>query len=111
MLKGKEKDSLIQDKHGAMIGCELRKDEGVRVYKDNNMGTLRANSTFNGDKAVMNKNTIRRLTPTECERLQGFPDNWTKYGHENQEISDTQRYKICGNAVSVPVVQAIGERL
>ena len=48
---------------------------------------------------------IRRLTPTECERLQGFPDGWT----EGQ--SDTQRYKQLGNAVSVPVVQAIMEKL
>ena len=49
--------------------------------------------------------SIRRLTPTECERLQGFPDGWT----EGQ--SDTQRYKQLGNAVSVPVVKAIGEQL
>ena len=48
---------------------------------------------------------IRRLTPIECERLQGFPDNWT------DEQSDTQRYKQCGNAVSVPVVKAIMEKL
>jgi len=48
---------------------------------------------------------IRRLTPTECERLQGFPDGWT------EGISDTQRYKCCGNAVTVNVVQAVIERL
>jgi DNA (cytosine-5)-methyltransferase 1 len=48
---------------------------------------------------------IRRLTPTECERLQGFPDGWT------EGLSDTQKYKCLGNAVSVPVVKAIGERL
>ena len=48
---------------------------------------------------------IRRLTPLECERLQGFPDNWT------QGFSDTQRYKMMGNAVTVNVVKAIGRRL
>ncbi|RTK93011.1 DNA (cytosine-5-)-methyltransferase [Candidatus Saccharibacteria bacterium] len=47
---------------------------------------------------------IRRLTPKECERLQGFPDNWT-IG------SDTQRYKQCGNAVTVNVVEAVVEKL
>lgn len=47
------------------------------------------------------KNRIRRLTPTECERLQGFPDGWT------EGISDSQRYKCLGNAVSVPVIEAI----
>jgi DNA (cytosine-5)-methyltransferase 1 len=48
---------------------------------------------------------IRRLTPTECERLQGFPDGWT------EGISDTQRYKCLGNAVTVNVIEAIAERL
>lgn len=48
---------------------------------------------------------IRRLTPIECERLQGFPDNWT----ENQ--ADTHRYKQMGNAVAVPVVSWIVNRL
>ena len=48
---------------------------------------------------------IRRLTPTECERLQGFPDNWT------EGISDTQRYKCLGNAVTVNVIQFIAEHL
>ena len=47
---------------------------------------------------------IRRLTPIECERLQGFPDNWTVG-------SDTQRYKQCGNAVTVNVIRDIAERL
>jgi DNA (cytosine-5)-methyltransferase 1 len=58
---------------------------------------------------------IRRLTPIECERLQGFPDNFTKYGIDINgkqiEISDTQRYKCLGNAVTTLVVKAIGERL
>ena len=53
---------------------------------------------------------IRRLTPIECERLQGFPDNWTAQGTDGP-ISDTQRYKMCGNGVTVNVVQAVIERL
>lgn len=63
---------------------------------------------------VMIKNKIRSLTPTECERLQGFPDDWTKYGlydGEVKQVSDTQRYKMCGNAVSVPVVKTIATKL
>src|SRR5690606_23708268 len=51
-----------------------------------------------------NTSKIRRLTPLECERLQGFPDNWTRYGiYESgkiKELSDTQRYKLMGNAVT-----------
>jgi len=48
---------------------------------------------------------IRRLTPIECERLQGFPDGWT------EGVSDTQRYKLLGNAVTVNVVEFLGWRL
>jgi DNA (cytosine-5)-methyltransferase 1 len=57
---------------------------------------------------------IRRLTPIECERLQGFPDNHTAvgvYDGETKPISNTQRYKQCGNAVTVDVVQAIANKL
>ena len=50
---------------------------------------------------------VRRLTPVECERLQAFPDNWTKYGKDGELISDTQRYKMCGNAVTTSVITAI----
>jgi DNA (cytosine-5)-methyltransferase 1 len=56
------------------------------------------------------KNKIRRLTPIECERLQGFPDNWTKHGTKG-EISDSQRYKMCGNAVTVNVVEAVAKQI
>ena len=56
-------------------------------------------------KVLVEDMKIRRLTPTECERLQGFPDEWT------EGISDTQRYKCLGNAVSVPVISAIVKRL
>lgn len=49
----------------------------------------------------------RRLTPLECERLQGYEDDYSKYGCDGKLISNTQRYRMIGNAVSVPVVKAI----
>ena len=57
---------------------------------------------------------VRRLTEIECERLQGFPDNWTQYGYYNgkiRRISKTQRYKLIGNAVTVDIVEMIAKRL
>lgn len=54
---------------------------------------------------------IRRLTPKECERLQGFPDDWTKYGVDGEEMSDTQRYKMMGNAVTTSVITAIIDKI
>ena len=59
-------------------------------------------------------NGVRRLTEIECERLQGFPDNWTQYGNYNgriRRISKTQRYKLIGNAVTVDIVELIAKRL
>ena len=59
---------------------------------------------------IVSENKIRRLTPIECERLQGFPDDWTEYGNydgEVKKVSNTQRYKMCGNAVTVDVVYAV----
>ena len=67
-----------------------------------NRSCLRAGRTLEiGHKG----SSIRRLTPTECARLQGFPDDW------NNWQSDTQRYKQYGNAVSVPVISAIAEKM
>jgi DNA (cytosine-5)-methyltransferase 1 len=57
---------------------------------------------------------IRRLTPIECERLQGFPDDHTAYGNYDGEVksmSNNQRYKQCGNAVTVDVVEAIAIKI
>ena len=58
--------------------------------------------------------TIRRLTPTECERLQGFPDSWTKIewrGKPAEECPNGHRYKALGNSMAVPVMRWIGERI
>lgn len=63
------------------------------------MGTGGNNMPMVADKVV------RRLSPVECERLQGFPDNWT------EDVSDSQRYKQMGNAVTVNVIEWIGAKL
>ena len=55
--------------------------------------------------ALVEKSGIRRLTPTECERLQSFPDGWTG------GVSDTQRYKLLGNAVTAKVIEFLGQHL
>ncbi len=54
---------------------------------------------------------VRRLTPRECERLQGFPDNYTLIEHRGKPASDTARYKAIGNSMAVPVMRWIGRRL
>ena len=57
---------------------------------------------------------VRRLTPVECERLQGFPDNWTQipYGKKSKEqCPEGHRYKALGNSMAVPVMKWIGRRI
>jgi DNA (cytosine-5)-methyltransferase 1 len=54
---------------------------------------------------------VRRLTPRECERLQGFPDNYTLVPHRGKPMADGPRYKALGNSWAVPVVRWIGERI
>lgn len=57
---------------------------------------------------------VRRLTPVECERLQGFPDNWTQVpyrGRSSEECPDGPRYKAIGNSMAVPVMRWIGRRM
>lgn len=107
----------------AVIGNKLNKNQQKKLDKlnvDHSIsGTLTEAIGRGGSsgeylsmlkKNLINTGDIRRLTPIECERLQGFPDNWTQYGTEGL-ISDSQRYKMAGNAVSVDVVKAVGERI
>ena len=74
-------------------------------------GTLQAKDkpgySLNYQNPVRTGYIVRRLTPTECERLQGFPDGWTATGHDGREISDTRRYQMLGNSVAVPCVAFI----
>lgn len=54
---------------------------------------------------------MRRLTPTECERLQGFPDRHTLVPYRGKPAADGPRYKAIGNSMAVPVMAHIGERI
>ena len=78
-------------------------------------GTIHSSSGSGGNTdQYVQQYRIRRLTPIECERLQGFPDNHTEYGvydGEVKKMSNTQRYKQCGNAVTVDVVKAVAQQL
>ena len=76
-------------------------------------GGLHSDMTVIRHKRGRNKG-VRRLTEIECERLQGFPDNWTQYGNYDgviKPIAKTQRYMLIGNAVTVDIVELIAKRL
>lgn len=84
-----------------------------RNYKEigNLSGTLQAKDkpgySLNYQNPVRTGYIVRRLTPTECERLQGYPDGWTAFDEQGKPISDTKRYQMLGNSVAVPCVAYI----
>lgn len=89
--------------------ADYRNDEGLRIRKDKLspcLATRKHSSTdISSMPPIIKQNKIRRLTPIECERLQGFPDNHT------EGVSDTQRYKQCGNSITVNVIEEILKNL
>jgi len=71
--------------------------------------------TGGGNTPIVNEGvSVRRLTPIECERLQGFPDNYTQISWRKKEpenCPDSHRYKALGNSMAVPVMRWIGQRI
>ena len=97
------------NKMGIMAWSKSIRDWGVEGrVKDGEANTLNTGDGCQGQSTktfAYDNMRIRKLMPIECERLQGFPDNWT------EGVSDTQRYKQCGNSVTVDVVEYIAKEL
>ena len=108
-------EPLILDEGGALphvfklrSGC----DGGGKGYlgSDDKTFTLATNN----DQYMMNQSRVRKLTPVETERLQGFPDDYTKIpyrGKSAEDCPDSPRYKAIGNSWCVPCVRWIGKRI
>jgi DNA (cytosine-5)-methyltransferase 1 len=97
------------ESRATVLIVENNRRDGARLYEEI-MPTLQGFMGTGGGNVPMifpiqNTSTVRRLTPMECERLQGFPDGWTA------DQADSNRYKQMGNAVAVPVVEWIVNRL
>jgi DNA (cytosine-5)-methyltransferase 1 len=88
---------------------------GRQIREDNGVGALTqdAHRPTQGNEAVVIQQAlaVRRLTPVECERLQGFPDNYTDIKLKNKPTPDGPRYKALGNSMAVPVMAWIGKRI
>ena len=103
-----------KDQSLPLIQC-FRQNQGS-VYKDG-IGPIRAASGDCGggsEKILASTTKVRRLTPIECERLQGMPDNHTRIpwrGKPAEECPDGPRYKAIGNSMAVPVMRWIGQRI
>jgi len=106
-LTGVQKDNLLAYDFKTVSGKSKTRRGGI---KENETSTLDSNCNIGTNQY----NKIRRLTEIECERLQGFPDNWTAFGNYDgviKPIPKTQRYKLIGNAVTKNIVQMIGEKI
>jgi len=89
--------------------------DGYNQTLSNTSQTIRADKS-DGDHVgmVLQPMAVRRLTPNECYRLQGFPDNWGRIpwkGKPAEECPDGPQYKACGNSMAVPVMRWIGEQI
>lgn len=89
---------LREGKPGGGKGSLLSQDKSLTLATSN-------------DQTLFYEMKVRRLTPLECERLQGFPDGWTDVPCKGKPASDSARYKALGNSMAVPVMRWIGERI
>jgi DNA (cytosine-5)-methyltransferase 1 len=108
--------ALNQGKSDLIVAMRGRYNEDGSTSQQLELNTSGKSNTLTAvqkDNMVINDYRIRRLTPIECERLQGFPDQHTAYGNYDGEVkpmSNSQRYKQCGNAVTVDVVAAVAKK-
>lgn len=114
-VEGKQKEQFVNcidanywkglDNHGQRTMIFTAHTKGnikKRIQNRNETWTL---DTSSSKQLIIEKNTIRKLTPLECERLMGFPDNWT------HGFADTIRYRMLGNAVIPQIIEMIGTKL
>jgi len=106
-----------QDYHHVPIAFNIAPGKGelkddIHVTDGSTTKTLDASGSnpamHQGGSAIVQTMAVRRLTPVECERLQGFPDNYTNI---RENCPDGPRYKAMGNSMAVPVMRWIGERI
>ena len=119
--------SMVDGELCGALSSTMHKDPPVVGFAANQRGEVRlqggdgstcgaipASQSGKQVQGVTDEYAVRRLTPRECERLQGFPDDWTKVpyrGKAADECPDTPRYKAIGNSMAVPVMRWIGRRI
>jgi DNA (cytosine-5)-methyltransferase 1 len=98
--------------HSHTVAQPIGWDEELNASTEQSGTLLRGGQGGRHDGVMTSTMQVRRLTPVECERLQGFPDNYTNIPwRKKPEAPDGPRYKALGNSWAVPVVRWIGERI
>lgn len=128
LVRGKHKSSLsgrpyLLIKNGTKKGYKIAEQGDSINFSFHTSNTRRGRvgkkcaqtlDTSCSQGVISGINQIRRFTEIECERLQGFPDDWTKFGNYNGEIkaiAKTQRYHLIGNAITVDLMELIGNKI
>lgn len=100
------------DRMQHVVAFDLRGREGGSQFEGpHETANIRAASGGSSRSYLATPYAVRRLTPVECERLQGFPDGWTDIPRGNRPCPDGPRYRVLGNSMAVPVIRKIGERM
>lgn len=94
-----------------VMAMQINASDEVRVSDVGYTLNTNGNATGRNSPTVAGQFGVRRLTPRECERLQGFPDDWTRYGDDGKEISDSARCRMIGNAITCNVGKWIFKRI
>lgn len=93
------------------VAFDMRgREDGAQLEGPHDTANIRAASGGSSRSYVV-ASAVRRLTPRECERLQGFPDDYTLIPYRGKPAADGPRYKALGNSMAVPVMRWIGERI
>lgn len=96
---------------GQAIAFNLRGRDGGAMPECADAASVRSASGGSSNTYVGHRSTVRRLTPRECERLQGFPDDYTLINFRGKPAADGPRYRAIGNSMAVPVIRWIGKRI
>jgi DNA (cytosine-5)-methyltransferase 1 len=101
----------ISVKQTTAVAFDMRgRDGGSQFEGPHDTANIRA-SSGGSSRSYVAASAVRRLTSVECERLQGFPDDYTLVTHRNKPAADGPRYKALGNSMAVPCMAWIGERI
>ena len=101
----------LQAKNPQAVAFDLRgREDGSQLEGPHDTANIRA-SSGGSSRSYIAASAVRRLTPRECERLQGFPDDWTLVPHRGKPAADGPRYKALGNSMAVPCMSYIGQRI
>jgi len=102
---------LAAKAHPPAVAFDLRgREHGAQFEGPHETANLRA-ASGGSSRSYVQQMQVRRLTPRECERLQGFPDDYTLIQYRNKPAADGPRYKALGNSMAVPCMHWIGKRI